>query len=344
MPTPLEPAADNSACQTGYETMLQFIINILSRFDNVSQVQTRGDEAAVMGKGLTTTGVWAQGFGTYLHQDPRGSSNGYNATVWGTSVGFDTQLLENSIVGFSGGYASDSVRTKDFSARSDIDSYAGSLYGSYAKDDYYLDLIASFAYNQYDASRHAAFGSISRTPTANYGGQQYSGYAETGYTFKNKDVTLTPLASLQYSHLHINGYTEENGGALDLTVAGQDYDAVQSGLGAKLAYKMSRKNYTLIPDLHVKWLYDFVGDRQQCTSTFTGGGASFATNGFIPAQASYDFGTKFIMLTKAHITITANYDFEVKEDFYSHAGYLNLRADRFIYASPLSRYKKATFV
>ena len=325
--TQLQPTTDNSAPQTSYETMLQFINNILSRFDNVSQVQTRGSTDAVTDASLDTTGIWAQGFDTYLHQNPRGMSNGYNANVWGTSVGFDTPLLNNSIVGLSAGYARDGVRTKDSSARSDIDSYAGSLYGSYAKDDYYVDLVASFAYNVYDASRHVAFGAIDRKPTADYGGQQYSGYIEGGYTFKNKNVTLTPLGSLQYSHLHINGYTEENGGAIDLTVIGQDYDAFQTGLGARLAYKVVSKDYTLIPDLHVKWLYDFIGDNQQATSTFTGGGASFATNGFTPAQSSYDFGTRLVLLSKEHITLTLNYDFELKEDFYSHAGYGNVRYD-----------------
>ena len=323
----LEPTTDNSAPQTNYATMAQFINNILSRFDNVAQIQTRGSASAITDATLDTTGIWAQGFDTYLHQDPRGSSNGYNANVWGASLGFDTPLLTNSIVGISGGYARDDVRTKDNSARSGIDSYATSLYGSYAKNAYYLDLIASFAYNVYNSSRHIAFGGIDRTPTADYEGQQYSGYTEGGYTFKNKNVTITPLASLQYSHLHINNYTEENADSLNLNVAGQDYDALQSGLGAKLAYKIAYKECAIIPDLHFKWLYDFIGERQQSTSTFTGGGASFATNGFDPARSSYNFGTKLIIMTKKNVTLTANYDFELKEDFYSHAGYLNVRYD-----------------
>ena len=323
----LEPIADNSVPQTNYDTMNQFINNILSRFDNVAQIQTRGSTGAITGATLDTTGVWTQGFDTYLHEDPRGSSNGYNANVWGVSLGFDTPLLNNSIVGLSGGYAKDNIRTKDSSGRSDIDSYEVSLYGSHAKDAYYLDLVASFAYNVYNSSRHVAFGDIDRNPTADYGGQQYSGYIESGYTFKNKDVTLTPLASLQYSHLHINGYTEEDGGSIDLSVSGQDYDLLQTGLGAKLAYKVTSERCTIIPDLHFRWFYDFIGDRQQATSTFTGGGASFVTNGFDPAQSSYNFGTKLIIMAAKNVTLTANYDFELKEDFYSHAGYLNVRYD-----------------
>jgi outer membrane autotransporter protein len=312
----------------GYETQTQFINTILSHFDNVPSVQTAGDAGvAVLGNDVRKAGVWAQGFDTYLHEDPRGLSNGYDANVWGTSMGYDVPVMGNFICGLNAGYAWNNIRTKDSGARTTANNYQGSIYGSFSHDAYYVDGILSFAYNQYDSTRHVAVGAIDRTPKSDYGGQQYSAYLETGYTFKNNKVTLTPLGSAQYAHLHVNGYTEDGGGAAGLTVAGQDYDMFQTGLGARLAYKIAGKDHTLIPDIHVKWLYDFIGDNQQATSTFTGGGASFATSGFTPAQSSYDFGTRWIFLSKPNITLSLNYDFEVKEDFYSHAGYANVRYD-----------------
>ena len=68
-----------------------------------------------------------------------------------------------------------------------------------------------------------------------------------------------------------------------------------------------------------------MGDNQQATSTFTGGGGSFNTTGFTPAQSSYDFGAKVTLITKYNVTISANYDCELKEDFYAHYGYLNAK-------------------
>ena len=326
--TALTPNTDNSVPQAGYETQTQFINTILSHFDNIPSVQTANDAgAAVLGNDVRKAGIWAQGFDTYLHQDPRGLSNGYNANVCGTSIGYDVPVLGDFICGFNGGYAWNNIRTKDSSARTTADNYEGSFYGSYSHDACYVDSVLSFAYNQYNTTRHIALGGLDRIPASSYGGQQYSAYVESGYTFKNKKVTLTPLGSAQYAHLHVNGYTETGGGAVDLKVNPQDSDMFQTGIGARLAYKMNGRDYTLIPDIHVKWLYDFIGDNQQATSTFTGGGASFATNGFNPAQSSYDIGTRWILLSKRNITLTLNYDFELKEDFYSHSGYFNTRYD-----------------
>ena len=272
-------------------------------------------------------GTWAQTFDTYLHQDPRGLSNGYDANIWGASMGYDVPVIDNFICGFNAGYAWNNIRTKDNSARTTADNYEGSVYGSYSHDAYYIDSVLSFGYNQYNSTRNVAFGGLNCTPTSDYGGQQYSAYMESGYTFKNNNVTLTPLGSVQYTHLHVNGYTENNGGAVDLNVDSQDYDMFQTGLGARLAYKIAGKDYTFIPDIHVKWLYDFIGDNQQAASTFTGGGASFPTTGFTPAQSSYDFGTRWVFLSKRNVTLSLNYDFELKEDFYSHSGYFNARYD-----------------
>ena len=42
---------------------------------------------------------------------------------------------------------------------------------------------------------------------------------------------------------------------------------------------------------------------------------------------SYDFGAKITLITKKDLTLSVNYDLELKEDFYSHNGYVNVRYD-----------------
>ena len=126
-------------------------------------------------------------------------------------------------------------------------------------------------------------------------------------------------------HLHTGSYTETNAGALDLSVASQDYDMAQTGIGAKLACPFDNKYGTLTPDLHFKWLYDWVGDNQATTAGFTGGGASFGTNGFAPAQSEWDFGTRIDFKTKYNVTIGLDYDFLCKADYYEHYGTVDVK-------------------
>ncbi|MDD5428491.1 MAG: autotransporter domain-containing protein [Candidatus Omnitrophica bacterium] len=314
----LTPNVDNSAPQVTQATQDQFVSTVLAHLDGLQNVIDN------VTKGLD---VWASGFGSYIHQDEMSTSNGYNATIWGTILGFDLPGVDGFRAGISGGFAQDFIRTKDSSSRTDIDSYQGTLYASYSKGPYYIDTAFSFAYNSYDTSRHVALGALDRIATGDYNGQQYSGYIAGGYKFTGKGVELTPIASFLYSHLRLNSYAESGAGALSLNVAGQDFDVAQTGLGMKVGYPVRVKAISskVTPEFKFKWLYDWVGDAQQATSTFTGGGGSFSTQGFTPAQSSYDFGAKITLESDKNITLSLNYDLEIKEDFYGHYGYGNIR-------------------
>ncbi len=316
----LSPNTGNSSPQVNYETQSRFINTAVDHINTVF-----GQVGAVVAPGALDPAVWAQTFDTYMHQDPRGTSNGYNANIWGLIGGYDTQVNSDCAFGVSGGYARDEIRSKDFSARTGIDSYQIGVYGSLTRFAYYLDGIFSFAYNQYSASRKVNFGGLDRTPISNYAGQQYSAYFEGGYNFDHNKFRFTPLASIQYTRLNIDGYTEKNGGAANLKVDSQSSDFLQSGLGAKIAYRIEKKDFSIIPDFHFKWLYSLVNDNQQATSTFTGGGGSFTTSGFNLPTSSYNLGTKWTILAKNNVSVSLNYDYEVKPDFSSHSGYINVR-------------------
>jgi len=340
----MEPDTDGATLQVTQATLDQLTDAVLGRQESLCNGNTGVSSGTEMLKGVD---VWAQGYGSYLHQDPRQSSQGYNANIWGTALGFDLPITNNIRAGTCFGFAQDYVRGKDNSNRNDINSYQWTIYGEYAKDAYYIDLSGSFAFNTYDASRNVAVGAINRTALADYNGQQYAAYIEGGYTFNFKDfgfekvtvsklgtqkpsfslteLNLTPLVSFQYQHLYLDKYTETGANAMNLTVKAQNYDLAQSGFGIKLDYPLDTKYGKLVPELRFKWLYDWIGDAQVNTSTFNGGGGSFATNGFTPAQSTWDFGAKLTMFTKNNWTCAANYDFELKEDFYGHYGYVNAK-------------------
>ena len=273
--------------------------------------------------------IWAQGLGDYAHQDPRGSSNGYNATSWGVSGGADVPLGNDALrMGIGSGYSQTFVRSKDFSGRIDIDSIPESIYCTYENDKYpfYLDAMFTFIYNLYNASRAVTVGTLTqRTASADYDGEQYSGYFEGGYSFFYKNLRLTPLVSFNYMHLHTGSYTETGADALNLSVKAQDYDMALTGFGAKIAYPLEQKWGTLMPDLHAKWLYDWIGDNQATTAGFAGGGTSFGTSGFRAARSAYDLGTKIGLKTKYNISIDLDYDFLLKADYYEHYGSVTVR-------------------
>ncbi len=325
------PVVDSGVIESSNVSLNQFIGVTTDRLTGLyARARGSAGETGVSAgcEGLQGFEAWGRGFGEYLRQDPRGLSNGYRATVWGTAIGGDIPAFNNRVrMGLSGGYAQSGINSKDNSGKTDIDSYQGTLYAGYidAENPYYLNGAFSFAYNKYDSLRHIAVGTIMRTANSDYDGQQYSVLFDGGYTFKSGEFGITPIASLQYERLHLEGYTEKNAGAFNLHVNSQNYDMLQSGLGMKLERPFKTETGTIIPEIHAKWLYDFIGDRQETTSTFSGGGGSFATNGFDPAQNSLNAGAKMTLIANNNWVLETNYDFEYKEDFTAHTGWADLR-------------------
>ncbi|MEN6620140.1 MAG: autotransporter domain-containing protein [Smithella sp.] len=324
----LEPVINNGLIQTNISTTQQFNQTIAGRIEQLPYILKAKENIVagfLNGDDPSDTGIWTQVFGATMLQDGRNFISGYNASVSGTSIGLDRSIANNCFTGFSFALAQNVISSSDSSAKTNAESSQGSFYGSLNTGDYYLNAILSFTYNRYDSSRHIFFGNINRTAKSSYDGQQYSGYLEGGYNFQQHGIMLTPLASLQYMRIQINDYTESGAGALNLASDTQRYNVLQSGLGAKIAYTMSQKDIRIIPELHVRWLYDFIADPQLTTSQFIGTGASFATRGFDPPKSSYNIGTKLNILTEYGVTFSVNYDFEIKDGFHSHSGYVNVR-------------------
>ena len=194
-----------------------------------------------------------------------------------------------------------------------------------------LESILSFAYNTYKGGRKISFGTINRDADSSYNGQQYGIYLGGGYEIPGNvipipNLKVTPLMSLRYVHLHLGEYTETGADSLNLRVDSEGYDLLQSGLGLQLAYpiKLKKNRGTLTPKVHGAWRYDFIGDKQETTSTFTGGGASFKTEGCKPAQHSLNSGCELRFDGPHGLSVAGNYDLELKEDFYGHSASITL--------------------
>lgn len=323
----LDPVVDAGAIVAGLDASNQSLNSVITHLGDVrspsGQTATTGVSS---GDSYKDDAFWIKGFGSYLDQDNRGGVDGYTAATGGTAIGWDWPLAQDWRFGLGGGYAYSAVDSDGVgNAETDVHSIQGTAYASTTQDPWYVDMAFSFVWNLYDASRDIAISSINRQATADYDGQQYVTYIGGGYVNKVDAWEITPLASLQWTHLEVDSYTEDGAGSLNLNVSAQDYDVLQSGLGLKLAYPMTVDAGALTPSISGKWLYDFIGDAVQTSSTFTGGGAAFTTNGFDPAQHSFDIGAELKLVTHGDWTLVANYDLELKEDFTGHSGVLTGR-------------------
>ncbi len=306
---------------------LDRVRNVLSREDiinnSLNSVEGALDHSA---RQDPVNGIWARPYGSFLNQATKQYNPGYDALNAGTVIGFDRLVADNLVLGISGGYAYGRVNSNEDLGTTDITSAQGTIYAGYqdANHEFYVDAAGSLAWNWYTGQRNISY--INRTADSNYEGQQYSTYIESGYRFNSgvdtqsaqllgNGVDIVPLVSLQWTHLSMGGYTESNAGALDLNVGKQDYDTLESGLGLSVGSSQTNDWGIFTPEVHAKWLHDYINDHMVITSSLTGGGGSFTANGLTPKADGIDLGSKLSFDLKNNISFIADCDVELKDGF-----------------------------
>ncbi|MBU1808108.1 MAG: autotransporter domain-containing protein [Candidatus Omnitrophica bacterium] len=326
------PEVDAGVINTSTTVMNNFVGVAMDRVEQTLKVAKAADSAASgisAGEASKLNGIWGKGYGSYLTQGTRNGIAGYDAWNAGTALGADHLFADCATVGISGGYAYGNVDSKVNNANTYINSAQTTVYGGYEDPNlpFFVDAAGSFAWNWYNGQRDINVGNvILRTANASYDGQQYGAYIGSGYRFDvTKNIEFTPLLSLQYNHLQLQSYTETEAGALNLSVASQGYDQLQSGLGARIAAPIKYKWGTFTPEAHGKWFYDFIGDPATFTSNFNGGGGDFNSNGAKPALNSFNAGGQLIFDFKNDISLIANCDTELKDQFFGIYGSATVR-------------------
>ena len=274
--------------------------------------------------------IWADGFGIYGHQDPKDHLNGYRAHTWGGMLAVETTLVGYLRAGIGAGYAFTDLDESKFKNNTDINTYQGTLYLTYDTNTWFLDGGFSFGWNRYDGNRHIDFTGVDRTAHAEYDGQEYTGFAAGGYHFYWNCFEITPLASLLYSHLDIEDYTEHGADSIDLHIKEQHYNYLESSLGAKVAYIYKTDCGIFIPEVHSFWIHDFEDEKTNVNATFVGLGSaagSFKNVGPGIDENMWDIGGGVAFLANDTFTIQVVYDYERSKSYFEHQGMLEMSFD-----------------
>lgn len=277
-----------------------------------------------------TAGVWMQGFGNLSSQDTSGSDPGYDATTGGLTIGADTRLgpEDRWTAGGAFSFAGTNVDGRETTnAQTDMNTYQFMAYGGYTAPQWYVDAMVAYGLQSVDTARTIAIGALRRTARGEYQNHQLSTNLAVGVPVGvGENFVITPEASLFYLHNWAQSYTETGAGALNLKVDPDDLDVLEGAIGATVAYRHETAEYTWYPEMRAALLYEFLGERGNTTSTYTGGGSAFKTQGADPAQIG---GTVGVGLNVASADGTyefgLDYDAELRAGFVSHTGMLKFR-------------------
>jgi outer membrane autotransporter protein len=240
-------------------------------------------------------GVWARGYGSWASAPSTASSASYDESGAGVILGGDAQISERLVGGFAFNIGSDEADISGGS-RNNINTYQGALYGKYAVDPHiYVAGLAGFGWQDYD-SRRFITAPISADATANYAGQGYRLYGESGYALHLSgpmpDTTVTPYIGLGYLHTHVDSFTEAGGGGAALAVGAVDADSFTTSLGARASTSLRIGNTLLKPEVRVAWQHEWLDDSTTVQSAFASApGSVFTVTGAGFGRDSFVGGT-----------------------------------------------------
>lgn len=286
----------------------------------------RSTSGVATGDALASQHMWVQGFGSTVEQDDKGGNAGYDASAGGMSIGVDTDTL---VDGFTTGVAFSYGRGKvdsnaSSNASTDIDSYIATVYASQVLDSgVFLNGQLAGGYNKYDMTRNIIGVGTAKGDTDAFQG---SAKLEAGKDFAAGGFTLTPLASLQYTYLNMDKYTETGAGGASLTVDPEALSTVDAGAGGQVAYAIPLADgATLKPSAHAKYIYRMGDTEMGTTSSFTGGTGSFNTSGVKADRASVNLGAGLLLTTVGGTDLSLNYDADIRSNLTGHTGQLKAR-------------------
>ena len=264
---------------------------------------------------------WGKGFGKEARQGDRNEVNGYETRSMGLMLAYDTPINSQTRAGVGGAYANTHIDGNNLGSTTKIDSYQLTAYVSHVPGPFFVQGAVTVGTDRYEGSRPISFQGVSRRAVADYNGQQYTGVVTAGKHFTFGRDTITPLASLQVSRIHVDSYTETGAGDVNLRVDSQNYNFVQSSVGVKAERLIQSGNSTWSPEVHVKWMHDFGSTTMQQNTAFTGGGATFTTKGIEQDRDLYNLGAGVTFLScncgAQASTVKALYDYKWNQSNYT---------------------------
>jgi outer membrane autotransporter protein len=256
--------------------------------------------------------AWIQPYGGFASQDPQDGVSGYNATVYGVSLGGDTAVRPDLRLGLAVQLGNSDIRyTNVLQGNSDsIFTAQIGAYGTWRFTDHaFLDGQITYGHNSYGSTNYVT--PLATTLKSNYGGNQFMGRIGVGYIWKSGDLAVTPLLSLQQYHFDIDSYNTSGGGAagVDEHVNGQTINITQPRIGSSLSYRFVDPNgFTAIPDLHLYYMHNFGTDHLSITGNFIASGSGFQVLTPTFGKNIVDIGAGVTVMQKGPWSVTAAYD------------------------------------
>lgn len=306
----LTPALQGAFAQAGINSLHSMNRIIQSRVESVQGLNS-GDAGA-------DQYAWARVFGNWGDQDNHRGAPGFETQTQGGVLGMDMPINDRIRAGGLFTYARSDIASKIGNANIDVDTFEIAAYGSYNIDPQTdVNAQVDFALNSADSQRRTFMGNMAN---ANFDSFSWHVGTGIGHVFKLAERTsVTPSMRLDYTNFGTEGYTETGAGPLNLAIDSSTYQEFLMTADTKLTQRLTDDGFKLVVNGGAG--YDFINQNAQASSTFTGGGPNFVTNGLDVSPWLFRGGLALIKEAGNGLEFSARYDTEGRT-----SGYINQTA------------------
>ena len=236
-------------------------------------------------------GSWLNVVGSTLSQQTVSSTPGYTSTFGGFIGGYDRLVAPGLRFGAALGYATGSAKTNGQTGQSlNVQTVEGLVYGALVEPTWYVKGAIGFGSLNYTSERTISFTGFHDYATGSRNGQLYTAGLDAGRPFGAAYGVFTPVASLLYTSVNQDAYREKSYAGAGLSVASQQTNSLQSGLGVKglLPFEVS-PSFSSALELRAVWRHEFLDTGESVAAAFAGGG-TFEAVGPQPTRNLADIG------------------------------------------------------
>ncbi len=282
-------------------------------------------------------GLFISGNVEALDRDQTTFGDGFDSTVLGATVGADFRFNNMFLAGGAFNYVN---RDGDFDGGGDFNtnSYGGLVYGSVMPiPAMFLNISLGYTSHNYDLKRPVEYITLGGTQfggnaRSDSDGDEFIIQALAGYDHTIGNITVGPRVGLNYTHLSIDDYNENNAGGLGLAYDDQTVKSLQTTVGLQGSMAINTSYGVWVPQATADYIHEFENDRRSIDVQFVednrANASKFSFNNDKPDRDFFNLGIGTVLVLPNGIQPFINFRALVgHSQFDNYAGTIGVRIE-----------------
>ena len=259
--------------------------------------------------------VWSEGSISFGKIGESSLSSAQDIDSLGITVGVDTKMDDDKILGVALRVGSTDVDVGTFGSKVDTNALSLSLYGiNSLENSNFIKHVFGVSYLDSDIVR--TYEGNTDTNKGDREGKQVFGSLNFGREYENGDLIITPTGRIDGSYTTLNGYTES--GIAALSYNDQDISSLMASLGVLIDQDVDLENSIVRSRINLEYSKEFASSSKVVTS-YASDSESFEYQADNKNRDIYTAGLGFDFKHDKGLTISTDYE---RQQIKGH-GYIN---------------------